>query len=427
MLCRFAGVFALVPIALAAVVTSPCAQGSTFVLRADDAGIPRGIVTVLADERALFGDRDPATYRITVRSGQTAKPGQWFPPPSRDEDGELVFVLESPPRAGESRDYTVSLDDSGSSVPAYEADRAPGDSVTLYALAAGSETAPGRRPVLRYNEGIQLYEPAPESHLSRSGYLHPLWSPSGHVVTGDRCPDHPHQRGCFFAWTSCTFRDESINFWALETARPRTSAPPDVTLGPVAAQLVAHHELVAGPYGGEVEPVVRETLTYRVYCGLAEGWLIDITVLHETIGDPLWVEKYVYGGMAFRGPASWLDASQVEVSSGSGLPGRSADLARSAWCQMIGPAGEGGTQQAGVTYFDQPGNPRYPTPLRVHPEKPYFCFAYQQREGLCVDRTHPVRLRYRILVHDGRPDVEWIQRLAEDMKRDPVRLADKKS
>ncbi|MGE3818604.1 MAG: DUF6807 family protein, partial [Isosphaeraceae bacterium] len=33
----------------------------------------------------------------------------------------------------------------------------------------------------------------------RSGFLHPLRTPSGRVVTNDFAPDHPHQHGVFFA------------------------------------------------------------------------------------------------------------------------------------------------------------------------------------------------------------------------------------
>ena len=51
----------------------------------------------------------------------------------------------------------------------------------------------GNRQVLRYN--IAVVEP-PEgiaSHYRRSGYIHPLYSPTGEVLTGDLAPDHAHQ------------------------------------------------------------------------------------------------------------------------------------------------------------------------------------------------------------------------------------------
>jgi hypothetical protein len=37
--------------------------------------------------------------------------------------------------------------------------------------------------------------------FAHAGYLHRVFSPSGKLVTADYPPDHPHQRGIFFAWT----------------------------------------------------------------------------------------------------------------------------------------------------------------------------------------------------------------------------------
>ena len=76
--------------------------------------------------------------------------------------------------------------------------------------------------MVRTVEGRPLFEyrkkPSDEAkhnapHYSRTGYIHPLYSPSGKIITGDYAPDHPHQHGLFFAWTKSSFRDKPTEFW----------------------------------------------------------------------------------------------------------------------------------------------------------------------------------------------------------------------
>src|SRR5206468_817402 len=49
--------------------------------------------------------------------------------------------------------------------------------------------------------------------FARSGFLHPLATRSGLVVTDDFPPDHAHQHGVFFAWVNPTFRGRPTDFW----------------------------------------------------------------------------------------------------------------------------------------------------------------------------------------------------------------------
>lgn len=382
----------------------------TLVVGAGDLDRRDTIITFPITAETLFGERETCCTSVVLRDGDRELPADWMPlpcldPAVTDRTGLLLFRLARPLIAGTTRTYSLLLTQKDTSDAPFTEDRVTGDRVTI-----------GHRgkPVLCYNDGIQRYEPDPDSFLSRSGYVHPLWSPKGHIVTGDRCPDHPHQRGFFFAWTQCTFQGQEVNFWEMRTGRSKTVAPPEVTLGRAAAFLVAKNELIANGV-----PALNETFRYAVYAGQQDGWTIDFWVDHQAITDPLWVEKYLYGGCAFRGPESWLKIP-LDVSTSEGLSGREANGTRAAWCLMAGPVGETREERAGVTYFDDPANPRYPTFLRIHPEKPYFCFAYHQREGLCIDRAHPVRLHYRILVHDDEPDRARLEALAADLRLPPL-------
>lgn len=400
-------------VSLLAIVLLPVSFASaaerTLAVYAGDCDRHDTIITFPISAETLFGKRETCCTSVVLRDGERELPTDWMPLPSLDpavseHTGLLLFRLDRPLIAGATRTFTLSLKQNDPADAPFTEDRVPGDHVTISHRG---------KPVLCYNDGIQRYAPDPESFLSRSGYVHPLWSPKGHIVTGDRCPDHPHQRGFFFAWTRCTFQGREVNFWEMRTGRSRTVSPPEVTLGQAAAVLVARNELIANGV-----PAITETFRYAVYAGQQDGWTIDFWVDHQAIADPLWVETYLYGGCAFRGPEAWLKIP-LDVSSSEGLPGREANATRAAWCRMAGPVGAQGEARAGVTYFDDPANPRYPTFLRIHPEKPYFCFAYHQREGLCIDRTHPLRLHYRILVHDEGPEPDRLKAMAVDLRNPP--------
>ena len=73
-------------------------------------------------------------------------------------------------------------------------------------------TAKGR-PLFEYRKKPSEEEKHNAPHYSRTGYIHPLYSPSGKIITGDFAPDHPHQHGLFFAWTKSSFRDKPTEFW----------------------------------------------------------------------------------------------------------------------------------------------------------------------------------------------------------------------
>ena len=69
------------------------------------------------------------------------------------------------------------------------------------------------KPIFKYlkKPSVEANQYAP--HFSRSGYIHPLYSPSGKIITGDYAVDHPHQHGLFFAWTKSIFRGKPTEFW----------------------------------------------------------------------------------------------------------------------------------------------------------------------------------------------------------------------
>ena len=47
----------------------------------------------------------------------------------------------------------------------------------------------------------------------RGGYIHPVYTLSGRIITGDYPPDHIHHHGIWFAWTKTEFEGRHPDFW----------------------------------------------------------------------------------------------------------------------------------------------------------------------------------------------------------------------
>lgn len=58
--------------------------------------------------------------------------------------------------------------------------------------------------------------------VPRSNYIHPLYGPSGELLTRDWSKDHPHHRGIYWAWPEVEFGKKLGDLHALQIvfARP---------------------------------------------------------------------------------------------------------------------------------------------------------------------------------------------------------------
>ena len=69
--------------------------------------------------------------------------------------------------------------------------------------------------VLQYNfNEAPLPGGVPEIY-NRAGYIHPLWSPEGEVLTRIQPPDHYHHLGIWNPWTHTAYKGKIIDFWNL--------------------------------------------------------------------------------------------------------------------------------------------------------------------------------------------------------------------
>jgi hypothetical protein len=275
------------------------------------------------------------------------------------------------------------------------------------------------RPVLSYHHAVA---PAPQgiaAVFAKSGHIHPLRTPAGRLVSDDFPPDHAHQHGVFFAWVNTTFQGRDVDFW--NQAKRQGSVEHVRTLhavsGPVFAEfaVVLRHSDLTAPDGPK--PVLEETWTVRVYRGKSP-FLIDLESEQRAAGDsPLIVNQYHYGGMGLRGARPWLGQPESDFLTSLGKTRADGNHTRARWVIAHGTSGGG---PASVAVLGHPDNFRAPQPVRLHPTKPYFCFAPMVVGQFEIAPGRPYRSRYRFATHDGPPDAELAERLWHDYAEPPA-------
>ncbi|MFB6249519.1 MAG: PmoA family protein [Salinibacter sp.] len=281
----------------------------------------------------------------------------------------------------------------------------------------------GDQPVLRYwTDERPLPRPELDSIYLRGGYLHPVRTPSGRVVTGDYAEGHPHHHGVWSAWTNTEFRGRTPDFWNMQrgTGAVVPMALDSTWQGPVQAGLTARHRYVdrSAP---EPTTALYEEWTVRVYDvpGADESYrLFDLTVTQTTASSsPLVLPPYHYGGVAVRGRDAWYGPGNAHFLTSAGRTRSDGNETRARWT-YIGGEVEG--RRAGIAMLSHPGNLRAPQPVRIHPEMPYFCFAPSQLGRWAIEPGRPHVARYRFVVFDGPPDAARLDRLWADYAYPPT-------
>lgn len=273
------------------------------------------------------------------------------------------------------------------------------------------------RPVFRYNTAPVSHPDFPKVP-ARDAYIHPAFTSSGAVITGDYSKFHPHHRGIFLAYTKTTVGDLHPDFWNTHngTGRIIFDRLDSATAGPVTARFVARHHWEATGAG----TVLRERWEVEAYD--VPGWpcwVFDLTSTQQAEGKPIELPKYRYGGMAYRGAEPFVKGP-LDVLTSSGLDRKRGDQKPARWVDLTGPVADGSDRYGGALVLDHPSNPHHPTPARIHPTTlPFVAFTPSHDRPLTLPADRPTVFRYRFVLHDGRPDDARDERLWRDFAEPP--------
>lgn len=246
--------------------------------------------------------------------------------------------------------------------------------------------------------------------FKRAGYLHPVYSPSGKIVTDDYPSNHVHHHGIWTPWVQTKFQGRTPDFWNMGK---KTGAEDHVALertweGAVHGGFAARLQMVdlSAP-----QPVVAlnetwKVTSYRVVtaAGTAPVNVFDLEVTQTcATSDPLVLPQYHYGGFGIRGADAWNGPGDAALFlTSEGISDRVAgNNTRGRWC-FLGGRLDG--EVAGTAVLGHPDNFRAPQPLRLHPNMPYFSYVPQQLGEFAIEPGKPYVARFRFVTADGPPD-----------------------
>jgi len=251
----------------------------------------------------------------------------------------------------------------------------------------------------------------------RAGYIHPVYTPSGRIVTDDYPSDHYHHHGIWFAWTKTEFEGGHPDFWNVHdgTGRVEFEALDGTWNGPVHAGFKSRQRYVALT-GAAPKTALNEEWEVRLYNvgqGQARYYLFDVVATQRcATTSPLTLDEYRYGGMGFRGHRDWKDKSKISFLTSEGKTRADGNATRARWCHIGGPV-DG--QQVGIAILDHPANFRAPQPMRINPDDPFFNYAPSQMGKFEIKPGDEFILRYRFVVTDGPPNTSELNRLWADL------------
>ncbi len=364
-----------------------------------------------------------------------------FDPASTRSSAHGVFLLDRPLKPGQTRRYALHVVDSRADRPSTHPRSLthPRAKVKPERSSRIRTFLVDNKPVATYLEAIQDPPAEIDPVFRRGGFLHPVRTPDGHVLTDDFPPDHAHQHGVFFAWVNTKYRGESVDFWN-QAKQLGDVEPVDVLStadGPVFGEIRAEHRHIAIRDGDRI-PVLQEFWNVRVYA-LGDPHVIDLTSQIRLARDQdpnaslmpslptLEVMENRYGGFAVRGRRGWIVESNSDFLTEGGKSRLDGNHTRPRWASLYGKivaeddSESGPSERFGsLSVIDMPTNPRYPQPVRLAPNRPYFCKAPMVLGPFTIDSETRYQVTYRLVADDGKPDAERLTRMADDLEDPPT-------
>lgn len=239
-------------------------------------------------------------------------------------------------------------------------------------------------------------------------FLHPLRAASGVAVTRGypvktiegESRDHHFHHGLWFTHSDIN----GVDFWR-DQGPEQTGRMVAIRKPAASRDTLSGQYILTAPGGGKVG-AIEQTFRFAAHGALR---IVDVQVtLRADQGAALKLGDTEEAGLGFRFRDEFREDRGAVLSNSEGLVGsRNIWGKRAAWVDYSTVVDK---ERVGVTIFDHPGNPRYPT--YWHARNYGFCAANAfgersftrdaLRDGtLRVPEGGSVTFRYRVVVHPG--------------------------
>ncbi|MEA1878388.1 MAG: PmoA family protein [Bacteroidota bacterium] len=297
-------------------------------------------------------------------------------------------------------------------------------------------------PILHYRHALLPPPPGQAEKWVRSGFIHPLYSPAGEVLTWVQPPDHLHHMGLWNPWTRVTWQGNHTDFWNLgdEQGTVRFKNIVGIESGEVYSEFRVVQDHLAFLKTKDPRPktqdderrktkderrktfdrnevtVLSEEWIVRVW-NISDGYFLDFTsVLTNVTDDTVSLDAYRYGGgLGYRATEKWNN-SNSQVLTSEGKTWENGDATRAKWCRV---SGDLDGVETGLLFMSDPGNYDFPQPMRIWPKNSiggvghqYFEFTPIREKAWILEAGKSYSQRYRIWINEGAlpaevADVAW--------------------
>jgi len=255
-----------------------------------------------------------------------------------------------------------------------------------------------------------------EPVFRRGGYIFPVLSPSGLSVADDYPLNHKHHHGIWAAWTKTEFEGRQPDFWNMgdKTGTVLFEGIKNKESGVVFASLEsenAYYDLSVRPN----RKVLNEYWHITVYNSEGDEkpyYVFDLELRQQlSSSSVLKLPQYLYGGIGFRGNGEWDGKDKANFLTSEGKDRSNGHATTSKWVHISGNISG---KLSGISILSHPDNFRSPQPMRIHPTEPFFCYAPSQAGAFEINPGKAYVARYRFIVSDGKPDINFINTMWND-------------
>lgn len=266
----------------------------------------------------------------------------------------------------------------------------------------------GDKKLLSYQFEVMNPPAGVDAAYQRSGFIHPLWSPRGQMLTQIQPADHYHHYGIWNPWTHTVFEADTIDFWNLAKRQGTVRFAKFISIseGPVFGEYQALHEHVVLKKDGKEKVALNELQSVRIYQpNNQDHYITDITIELNCAGESsIKLLEYRYGGLGWRATEQWHKDNSEALTS-EGRTRKDADGTRARWCIVQGEIDQ---DHAGVVLMSYPTNYNHPEPLRLWPENQngrgdvFVNFSPTKNMDWPLEPGRRYVLKYRLLVFNGK-------------------------
>lgn len=271
------------------------------------------------------------------------------------------------------------------------------------------------KPILSYRYAVTYPPEGIDPIFKRSGFIHPLYSPEGEVLTRIQAPDHYHHYGIWGPWTHTHIGDRQVDFWNLGEGQGTVKFAGFLTEeeGAIYTGFEALQQHIDFGGKGEDQVAMNEILDVRAW-NIGEGiWMVDYsTSINSPLKNGILLDAYRYGGgIGFRATEKWKKDNCTVLTSDNKTR-IDADGSFAKWCIVEGEsdAKEG---RSGILFMSHPSNRMHPEPMRVWPLDAnagrgdmYFEFVPIRHVEWKLEPKQNYTLKYRMIIFDGKIDAK---------------------